>query len=185
LRRALRQGLVFTRYLPNIAFGYGYPFFNYRAPLPYYLILALHLTGIGLPLAQNLTYTLCILGSALAAHLLARDLFGPRAGIVAAVAYAYAPYQFLDALLRGNIPESVALLLMPLILWAFRRLALSGRRQWLLVSAATLAFLYLSHNISSLLFTPFLMAFLFALWLIYGGPGTGGLSAARSSWRST
>ncbi|MGD2148097.1 MAG: hypothetical protein PVH41_15510, partial [Anaerolineae bacterium] len=29
LREALRQGLVFTRYLPDLAFGYGYPFFNY------------------------------------------------------------------------------------------------------------------------------------------------------------
>jgi hypothetical protein len=167
LRQALRQGIFFTRYLPDLAFGYGYPFFNYRAPLPYYLILGLHLTGIGLPLADNLTYALCILGSALAAYLLARDLFGPRAGIVAAIAYAYAPYQFLDALLRGNVPESVALLLVPLILWAFRRLALTGRRRWFLVSVAALASLYLSHNISSLLFTPFLVAFLFVLWLVY------------------
>jgi hypothetical protein len=171
LRQALRQGIIFTRYLPDLAFGYGYPFFNYRAPLPYYLILGFHLTGIGLPLADNLTYALCILGSALAAHLLARDLFGPRAGIVAAIAYAYAPYQFLDALLRGNIPESVALLLMPLILWAFRRLALTGRRRWLLASVAALASLHLSHNISSLLFMPFLVAFLFVLWLVYGRAG--------------
>ncbi|MGC9334692.1 MAG: 6-pyruvoyl-tetrahydropterin synthase-related protein, partial [Anaerolineae bacterium] len=171
LRQALREGIVFTRYLPDLAFGYGYPFFNYRAPLPYYLVLGFHLTGIGLPLADNLTYALCILGSALAAYVLARDLFGPRAGIVAAIAYAYAPYQFLDALLRGNLPESVALPLMPLTLWAFRRLALTGRRRWFLASVAALASLYLSHNISSLLFTPFLVAFLFVLWLVYRRTG--------------
>ena len=170
-RQALQDGLLFTRFLPDLAFGYGYPFYNYRAPLSYYLVLALHLTGLSLPVAQNLVYALSIVGSALTAYLLARDLFGPQAGVVAAVAYAYAPYQFLDALLRGNIPESVVLALLPLILWAFRRLALSGRRRWFLISAVSLAALYLTHNISSLIFTPVLIAFLFVLWLVYRREG--------------
>jgi len=167
MRHALQNGILFTRYLPDLAFGYGYPFFNYREPLSYYLLLGLHLTGLPLPVALNLVYVLSIVGSALAAYLLARDLFGPLAGILAAVAYAYAPYQFLDALLRANMPESVALPLLPLALWAFRRLALTGRRRWFLASVATLTALYLTHNISSLLFTPLLLAYLGLLWLVH------------------
>ncbi len=171
MRHALKDGVLFTRYLPDLAFGYGYPFFNYRAPLSYYLALALTLTGLALPLALNLVYVLSIVGSALAAYLLARDLFGLRAGVVAAVAYAYAPYQFVDALTRANAPESIALALMPLTLWAFRRLALTGRRNWFLISVGSLVALYLTHNISSLLFTPFLMAYLCLLWLTRRGEG--------------
>jgi hypothetical protein len=173
MRHALEDGVLFTRYLPDLAFGYGYPFFNYRAALSYYLALAFHLSGLALPLALNLVYVLSILGSALSAYLLARDLFGPSAGVIAAVAYAYAPYQFLDALLRANAPESVALPLMPLILWAFRRLALTGRRRWFLVSVVSLVSLLLAHNISSLLFTPFLLAYMIVLWLVYRRPGSG------------
>jgi hypothetical protein len=171
MRHALQDGTLFTRYLPDLAFGYGYPFFNYRAALSYYLALALHLTGLALPVALNLVSVLSIVGSALTAYLLARDLFGTHAGVVAAVAYAYAPYQFLDALLRANMPESVALALMPLILWAFRRLALSGQRRWLLASVGSLAALLLTHNISSLLFAPFLLAYLAVLWLVYRQEG--------------
>ncbi len=163
-RHALEEGAFFTRWLPDLAFGYGFPFFNYRAPVSYYLALGLHLVGLSLPLALNLVYVLSILGSAVGAYLLSWDLFGPRAGIVAAVAYAYAPYQFLNALVRGNAPESVALALLPFILWAFRRLALRGDRWWFLVSVGLLAGLYLTHNISSLLFTPFLLAYLVVLW---------------------
>jgi hypothetical protein len=170
-RQALQDGLLFTRFLPDLAFGYGYPFYNYRAALSYYLALVFHLVGLSLPMALNLVYALSIVGSALAAYLLARDLFGPQAGIVAAVAYAYTPYQFLDALLRGNLPESVVLALVPLILWAFRRLALSGQRRWFLIGAFSLAALYLTHNISSLIFTPILVAFLFVLWLVYRREG--------------
>jgi len=181
MRHALQNGILFTRYLPDLAFGYGYPFFNYRAALSYYLALALYLTGLALPAALNMVYVLSIVGSALAAYLFARDLFGPWAGIVAAVAYAYAPYQFLDALLRGNAPESVALPLFPLILWAFRRLALTGHRRWFLVSVVSLSALHLSHVISFFLFTPFLLAYLVVLWLVHRREGhwvaTGGAFA--------
>lgn len=171
IHHALEQGVFFTRWLPDLAFGYGFPFFNYRAPLSYYLTLGLHLTGLSLPWALNLVYVLGILGSALGAYLFARDLFGPCPGVVAAAAYAYAPYQFLDALVRGNAPESVALALLPFILWAFRRLMLGGGRGWFVASTGLLAALYLGHNISSLLFTPFLLAYLIVLWGIYRGRG--------------
>jgi hypothetical protein len=171
MRHALNDGIVFTRFLPNLAFGYGYPFFNYRAALSYYLALLLYLTGLSLPVALNGVYVLSILGAAGGAYLLARDIWGHDAGLVAAVAYAYAPYQFLDALVRGNMPESVALALLPSILWAFRRLALTGRRRWFLLSIGGLAALYLTHNISTLLFTPFLVVYLAALWLAYPHAG--------------
>ncbi|MEA3342449.1 MAG: glycosyltransferase family 39 protein [Chloroflexota bacterium] len=167
MRHALQDGSLFTRYLPDLAFGYGYPFFNYRAPLSYYLALLFYLTGLSLPAALNGVYVLSIAGSALAAYLLARDLFGHRAGLVAAIAYAYVPYQFLDALLRANMPESVALPLMPLVLWAFRRLALTGQKRWFLAAIASLSALLLTHNISSLLFAPLLFAYLAVLWLVY------------------
>jgi len=172
---ALKNGVLFTRYLPDLAFGYGYPFFNYREPASYYLMLALYVAGLPLPLVLNLVYAASILGGALGAYLLARDLFGPTAGIVAAVGYAYAPYQFLDALTRGNATEAVALGLLPFILWAFHRLALKGCRRDFLLSAGALAMLYLTHYISSLIFTPLLAAYLAVLWLIHheGGRAEG------------
>lgn len=171
IRNSVEQGALFSRWMPDVAFGYGFPFFNYRAPVSYYLALGLHLTGLTLPWALNLVYVLSIIGSALGAYLLGRDLFGSAAGVVAAVAYGYAPYQFLNALVRGNAPESVALALLPFVLWAFRRLALEGGRGWLAASVGLLATLYLGHNISSLLFTPLLLAYLAALWFVYRGRG--------------
>jgi hypothetical protein len=166
MRHALENGILYTRFLPDLVFGYGQPFFNYRAPVSYYMVLAAHVAGLPLPISSNLIYILSICGAALAAYLLARDLFGPLAGMVAAVAYVYAPYQLLDALVRGNLPESVALALFPFILWAFRRLALTGQRRWFLTSVLALTALFLSHNISTMLFTPLLGAYLFVLWLV-------------------
>jgi hypothetical protein len=171
MKHALKNGILFTRYLPDLAFGYGYPFFNYREPVSYYLSLALFLTGLPLPWVLNLIYVLTILASGLAAYLLGRDMFGRSAGLVAAVAYAYAPYQFLNALTRGNAPESAALPLFPFILWAFRRLALTGRRRYVALGTASLAILYLTHNISSLIFTPVLLGYLAVLWCVHRREG--------------
>jgi len=167
MRDALGEGILYSRWLPNLAFGYGFPFFNYRAPLSYYMTLGLHLTGLPLPWALNGVYVLSLIGSAVGAYLLGRDLFGPAAGVVAGVAYAYAPYQLLDGLVRGNAPEVVALAILPAALWAFRRLALSGARRWFTISMVLLISLYLGHNISSLLFTPMLVGYLVLLRAVH------------------
>ncbi len=168
MRQGLKEGVLVSRWLPDLAFGYGFPFFNYRAPLSYYVGEAFYLLGLGLPLALNLVFALSLAASALGAYLLGRDLFGRPAGWVAAVAYAYAPYTLIDALTRGNLPESVALALLPFILWSFRRLLLSGRTRYWLSSAVGMAALFLTHNISSLLFTPFLSLYLLVVWLARG-----------------
>ncbi len=163
---AWRNGLLFSRWLPDLAFGYGYPFFLYREPLPLYLSLWPHLLGLPLPAAINLFYALCLVASGCFTYLWVRDIFGPRAGLVAAVAYMAAPYQLVDALIRGNQVESMALALFPLILWAGRRFVLAGRARWFLAAALGLAVLALSHNISLLLFAPALVLYLlFCGWL--------------------
>jgi hypothetical protein len=63
MRHAWENGLFFSRWLPDLAFGYGYPFFVYREPVPLYASLLLHLLGIPLPAAENLLYILCILAA--------------------------------------------------------------------------------------------------------------------------
>lgn len=163
---AWRDGLYFSRWLPDLAFGYGYPFFLYREPLPLYLTLWPHLLGLPLPAAINLFYVVCILAAGWFTYLWVRDIFGPRAAIMSAVAYMAAPYQLIDALVRGNQVESLALAAFPFILWAGRRFMVHGRAPWFLAATLALAALALSHNISLLLFTPALVLYLlFTGWL--------------------
>ncbi|MCP5099787.1 MAG: hypothetical protein GY943_29890, partial [Chloroflexi bacterium] len=160
MRHAWENGLFFTRWLPDLAFGYGYPFFVYREPAPLYAGLIPHLMGVPLPAAANLFYALCILSGGWFMYLWVRDLFGANAGIVSAVAYMAAPYVLVDTLIRGNSPESLALALFPLLMWAGRRWLLSGTAVSFLIATFGLALLSLSHNISTLLFTPTLLVYL-------------------------
>ena len=166
LRHAWENGLFFSRWLPDLAFGYGYPFFVYREPLPLYAVLGPHLLGLPLPAATNLFYIISIMACGWFMFLWVRDVLGSWAGLVAGMAYMAAPYVLVDALIRGNSPESAALPLFPLLLWAGRRWLLQGEAKWFGTAVFGLILLAFSHNISLLIFTPTLFVYLLALaWL--------------------
>ena len=174
MRHAWEDGTFFTRWLPDLAFGYGYPFFVYREPAPLYAVLGPHLLGLPMAAASNLFYALTILAAGWFMFLWVRDVAGPRAGLVSAVAYMAAPYVLLDALVRGNAPESLALPLFPLLLlWtggAGCCTAVAGPSSSVWSGLALLSF---SHNISTLIFTPTLLVYLLAVgW------------SARPGWRT-
>ncbi|MGD2049635.1 MAG: 6-pyruvoyl-tetrahydropterin synthase-related protein, partial [Chloroflexota bacterium] len=160
LRHAWESGSAFSRWFPDVAFGYGYPFFIYREAPPLYLGLIPHLLGFPLPAAMNIFYALCILAAGWFMFLWVRDVFDVRAGLVSAVAYMSAPFLLTDVFIRGIQPETMALALFPFICWIGRRFIISGSPGTLLASAGGIALLALSHNISTLLFVPFLAVYL-------------------------
>ena len=163
LDRALHDGLLYPRWFPDLAYGYGFPFFNYREPLGYYLVELVHLLGASVPLALNLVLAGSLIASGLTMNLWISDVFDRPAGFVAAIVYMAAPYTVLDSLVRANLPEAIALALMPLILWAFRRLLLRGGRKYFALAVLSFAALLLTHNISSLIFVPVLVVYILVL----------------------
>ena len=161
LRYAWESGSIFSRWFPDVAFGYGYPFFLYREAPPLYFGLIPYLLGIPLPAAINIFFALCILAAGWFMFLWVRDVFDVKAGIVSAVAYMSAPYLLTNVFIRGIQPETMALALFPFICWIGRRFIISGSIGTFLASTGGIALLALSHNISTLLFVPFLVIYLF------------------------
>ncbi|MBN1217485.1 MAG: hypothetical protein JXM69_01035 [Anaerolineae bacterium] len=166
LSHALYQGAIFPRWLPDLAYGYGLPLFVFYAPLAYYLTLTLKLLGLGLVNALNVSLMLALLLTGTGVYLFTRDRFGSLAGILAGVAYAYAPIQLLNAFFRGSLPAVWAMAVFPFVFWIFGRLIRPSvtrpRRRLLLVPvcALLLALALLLHNVSNLLFVPFLGLYL-------------------------
>ena len=169
LDRAIGDGLLYPRWFPDLAFGYGFPFFNYREPLGYYAIEAAHKLGADFPLALNLVLAFGVIAAGQAMLLWVSDLFDRSAGVIAGLVYMAAPYTLIGAITRANQPEVLALALLPLILWAFRRLMIHGRRRDFALAVVSYAALLLTHNISSLIFTPILLAYC----VMRGAWGTG------------
>ena len=151
---ALRGGSLYPRWAPNLFLGYGYPIFNYYAPLTYYLAnLFAVIPGIGIVAGVKGVFVLGLILASVGSYALGRDMFGRLAGIIAAASFTFAPYVVLvDPHARGDLAEHFAVCLLPLAFFAFRRLMSgAGGRGAMAGSVAGLAALVTSHNLTGLL----------------------------------
>lgn len=159
LDRAVHQGVIYPRWFPEFAYGYGHPVLNYYGPLTYYVGEIFHLLGAGYMLSTKLAFLAGFLLSGLAIYLWARDLLGRFPALVAAVVYTYAPYHLADTYLRGALAESFAFVFMPLALWAMGRLFEQKNVAYAVVAAWAYGGLILTHNLTALIFAPVFFAY--------------------------
>ena len=158
VEHSMEQGLLFTRWAPDMAHGLGFPLFVFVSPLSAYVAALFHGTGLSWSVAMNATFALGMVLGGLFAALLARDLFGPAAGLVATAAYVFAPYQAYEVFYRGSLWEAFAWAFPPLVLWAVHRWITNQDRRFLAIGALGLCALILTHQLFAFLFAPLLVA---------------------------
>lgn len=160
----IRGGEFYPRWAPNFYHGYGYPIFNYYAPLIYYLALPLELLPqVDAVLASKIILIAGMLLAGVGLYGYVRDNWGRYAGFVAAALYMYAPYlQYIDPHVRGALPEAFSFGIFPLALWALDRHR-RGRSPWSwMASIFLVAGVILSHNLMGFFFFGVLIAW--AMW---------------------
>ena len=158
--RSIQDSILLPRWAPDLFFGYGYPFFNFYAPLSYYVAEGLHVVGLGFVGSISGTFALGFVLSGLFMYLFIRDIGGPWAGALAALAYVFAPYHLVNAHLRGDLAEFFAFVWFPAILWAAGRLVSRGGLGYLGLTALLYGALLTTHNIMALAFSPLLAGYL-------------------------
>jgi hypothetical protein len=168
LHRSLNHGILFPRWAPDMGLGYGFPLFNYYAPLSYYLAEPLRLIGLSTQNALLAGFVLAVFAGCIGTYLCAHDLFGAPAGFVAAAAFTYAPYHLYNAVHRGALAELWGLAWLPFVFWALRRLALRSCRTDLALSSLFYAALLLTHNVLALISTPLFALYATFLWALHG-----------------
>ncbi|NLF00843.1 MAG: hypothetical protein GX601_07680, partial [Anaerolineales bacterium] len=168
----LRAGVFPVRWMPDAAYGLGYPFFSYYSSLPYYLASGLVLLGLDMLAAIKAVQTLGFIAAALAMYGLVRRVTGNRwAAWLAGVAYTVAPFHLVNVFVRGDsLSEFYAFVFYPLVIWGLDAVACRrngsttgrrarGSRVGLLWPALAYAGLIASHNISALIFSPFILLY--------------------------
>ena len=166
LSRLAREGDYYPRWSPNFYYGFGYPIFNYYAPLSYYIGLGVDfLPTLGPVDGIKVGFILGLLGAAIGMYGYSRDNWGRSAGLVAAASFVFAPYVlFIDPHARGDVAESLSLGFFALSLWALDRVRRRpGRLPWI-ASILAVSGLILSHNLMSVIFVGLLAAW--GIWQI-------------------
>ena len=165
MQQAWADGVFYPRWSANLALGYGTPLFNFAPPLLYTLMMVLSSIGLDLAVAMKLVIILFILISAVAMYLLGRDTLGPTAGLVATAAYLVAPYRLRELYIQGNYAQFLALSLYPLVLWCYFKVIRTGNIRFMIGGGVAYAALFLSHNISVMIFSPLLLAYVI-FWVV-------------------
>ena len=156
------QDKVFpARWMPDAAYGLGYPFFSYYAALPYYVASSFHLVGLGMLTSIKLTPTLFAAAAAVTMYGWSRGVLRGRASAwLAAVAYTFVPFHLVNVYVRGDsLSEFAAFAFYPLILWGLDRLAAQPSLKCALMPSLAYAGLIVTHNVSALIFSPFVLLY--------------------------
>lgn len=164
---ALKEGFFPVRWMGDAVYGYGYPFFNFYAALPYYLAALLKLLGFTYVNAIKGTQLLGLIAAGLGAYLLAKRLWpNPWGAMLASAAYTFAPFHLVNLYVRGDsLSEFWAFAFYPVILLTLMRVW--ERPSLARVGVAALAFggLVMTHNVSALIFSPFVGLLVAYLWI--------------------
>jgi len=158
--KALGDGQFPVRWVAG--FRYGDPTFNFYAPLPYYLGTLVHALGLGFLDTSKVLFGTSFILSSLAMYLLGKELFGKWGGFIASMLYLYAPYRSIDVYVRGTLNEAWAFVFFPLIFLYFIKLAKKPLPSYIAFLSISLAGLFFTHNVMTVLFIPF-----FGLFILY------------------
>lgn len=169
MAQALKDLQFPVRWVSDLGYGYGYPIFNFYAPLPYYVGGIFNLLGFDALFSTKIMFLLGILFSGVFMYFLAHEFFGKPGGILAGLFYLYAPYHAIDIYVRGAVGEFWAMAFLPLMIWGFYKVGkysieksnsqLKDKNKvwkWIIICALGYAGVILSHNLTAMMATPFL-----------------------------
>jgi len=151
--RALRDGELPVRWLPDLFGGRGLPVFLYYHPLAFYGVSLVHATGLGFIASMKLLVlaTLPLSGWTMLRWL--EEHLPSDAAAVGAAAYVAAPIHVVELHVKGDPPAALAYVFAPLVLLGIRRAAAGAPR-----GVATLALagagLALAHSVTALIMVP-------------------------------
>ncbi len=161
--RVIHQGVFYPRWGADLAYGYGYPLFNFYSPFAYYIVEVLHLIGLASAHAILAAFALIITIGALGAYALGCELGDSRAvGFLTAVAYVFFPYFLIDLYGRGALAETLGAAVLPWLMWSWRRVLTRHTIGALILAGIFIAVMMFSHNLIAYMSAPLLA--IFAIW---------------------
>lgn len=153
--KCVRDLQIPCRWAPDAGYGYGEPLFNFYGQAPYFFGETFHLVGFSKLDSLKILFSLSLVGSAVTMFVFARRIWDSNsAGFLSSVLYLYAPYRAVDVWVRGALPEALAFVFFPLILYFLDKYIDREKERDALIFGFLLALLVITHNLSALMFLP-------------------------------
>jgi hypothetical protein len=149
------QRILFSRWAPDLAYGYGYPLFNYYPLLSSYLLTALYwLVNQNAVLGTSLSFALALALGCLGMYALGNSLYRRWGGLLAAAAYTLAPHYLYQTYERGSLSTALVIAFYPWALWAVLEVSRRPTLKRIALAAVAILLVFASHTSASLLYLP-------------------------------
>jgi hypothetical protein len=165
MEKCLLDGQFPCRWSPDMGKEYGQPMFNYYSVFPYYFGMFFRLFGISFIVTVKIMFGLSIILSGFFMYLLSKEFLSKTGAIVSTILFIYAPYRAVDVFVRGALSESWGITFFPIIFYFIWKLIKEKKTSWFLGLIISFCFLFQTHNITTLTFTP--LAFCWAIFCAY------------------
>lgn len=151
------------RWAPDAGAGYGEPLFNFYGQLPYVIGEVFHFLTFSKIDSTKIVFILSMVLSAVSMFFLAKKIWQNNlSALVSSIVYLYAPYRAVDVWVRGALPEALSFIFFPLIILEIENYLATKKKKDLLLFSLFIALLVINHNLSVILFAPFLI-----IWIIF------------------
>ncbi len=166
MAKSLKMGMFPVRWVADLGYGLGYPIFNFYAPLAYYFGAKFVLLGFDALVSTKIMIIFGVLLSSFSMYLLAREFWGKKGGIISALLYVFFPYHAVNIYVRGAISELWAYAFIPLAFFGFYKLFKNNKYIYVIISVIGFSGVILSHNLTAMMITPFLIVLLIILGIL-------------------
>jgi len=177
MAKSIKDGMFPVRWVSDLGYGYGYPIFNFYAPLAYYFGSLFILFGLNALLAAKIMFITGILTAGISMYFLGKEFWRTSGGIISGIFYQYATYHAVDIYVRGDVAEFWAYGLLPFVFLSFYKIYKNDPStryrsvgmtlfKWIVLGGLSYAALILSHNLTAMMVTPFLIIFILVLVIL-------------------
>lgn len=164
--QSLREGNFPPSWTHFYNSGFGSPIFIFLFPIPYLVTVFLNILGVNLLSSVRIGFIFFqfIAGLSMFLWLKSGLKLRKEAALVGSLFYLYAPYSLVQVFVRGSLREFAGSSIFPLVLFVLTKLAQNPNRKLIALSSITFGLFLLSDGLSVLLFSLFLLSYLFYLF---------------------
>ena len=159
---ALKEGIIYPRWLPLDFWEYGGPIFILYPPLAYYLTAFFNIFTASIISAMNITKFTALFLSTAGMFFLVKEFYSEKIALLTALFYLIFPYTIFQFYLVGTFASTVSIMwLPPILLFTYRYLE-RNQVNYMILAGICFAGLILTHLINAYMFS-FIVVLLFSI----------------------
>jgi hypothetical protein len=169
---ALKEGVIYPRWMPLNYWGYGGPTFILYPPLAFYIVSFFNVFSDSIILAMNFTKLASLFVGAMGMYFFVKEFYPSKTALLTAVFYTIFPYHIFQYYFVGTFASIVSFMWFPFILLFMHRYIKNDKYRELLLAGLCYSGLILTHLINGYMFTFVMIAF-----ILY-------MSSAEKKWKA-